>query len=46
MNELSNALRVVNTSFKTVRLLEMFKKTVIFGAFAVCGIYVLKMMRK
>ncbi|MBO5410238.1 MAG: hypothetical protein J6A60_03150 [Clostridia bacterium] len=46
MNELNNALRVVNTSLKTVRLLEIVKKTVILGAVAVCGIYALKMMRK
>ena len=46
MNELTNALKIVNTSIKTVRLLDVIKKAVVFGAVAVCGMYVLKTVWK
>jgi len=46
LNGFSSALKVVNASIKTLRLLDNAKKAVIIGAVAVCGFYAFKMLRK
>lgn len=46
MNDFSSALKMVNASIKTLRLLDNVKKAVIIGAVAVCGFYAFKMFRK
>lgn len=42
MNEITNALRVANVAFKTVRVMDIAKKAVIVSAAAVCCVFALK----
>lgn len=42
MNELTGAIRVAYTAFKTVRIIDIIKKIVIAAAVAICGILALK----
>lgn len=46
MNELSGALRILNTTVSTVKVLDIMKKAVIITACAVCGLYALRVWRK
>lgn len=46
MNEITNALRVANTAFKTVRIIDIVKKLIIAAAAMSCGVFVLRFFRK
>lgn len=46
MNEITNALKVANAAMKTVRTIDIVKKTVIAAAAVSCGFFVLKFFRK
>lgn len=46
MNEITNAVKVVNAAMKTVRTIDIVKKTVIAAATVSCGLLVLKFFRK
>ena len=46
MNEITSALKVANAAIKTVKTIDIVKKTVIAAAAIGCGIFVLKFFRK
>ncbi len=46
MNEITSALKVANAAMKTVKTIDVIKKTVIAAAAVSCGIFVLKFIRK
>lgn len=46
MNELTNAIKVANTAFRTVRVIDVAKKAVIAAAAVSCGVLVFKFFRK
>lgn len=46
MNEITSALRVANTAFKTVKIIDIVKKVVIGAAALLCGFFVLRFWRK
>ena len=46
MNEITNAFKVANAAMKTVKTIDILKKTVIAAAAVSCGIFVLKFFRK
>ncbi len=46
MNEITNALKVANTAIKTVRTIDIVKKTVIAAAAVSCGFFVIRFFRK
>lgn len=39
MNEITNALRVINATYKTVRVMDVTKKVVVASAAAVCCLF-------
>jgi len=45
MNDLTNALRVANIAFRTVRVMDTAKKVIGFSAAAVCCAFVFKFWR-
>lgn len=46
MNEISSALRVANTAMKTVKAIDIAKKTVITASVVLCGALIIKFWRK
>lgn len=42
MNDITNALRVADAAFKTVRIMDIAKKVVIVSAAAACCVFALK----
>lgn len=46
MNEITNALRVANVAVKTVKTIDILKKTVVAAAAVSCGILVIRFFRK
>lgn len=46
MNEITSALRVVNTAFKTVRIIDIVKKIVVATAAVLCGVFAIRFWRK
>lgn len=46
MNELTKALRFADTAIKTVRVIDVIKKAVIFFAAIMCGVFVFRFFRK
>lgn len=46
MNEITNALRVVNTAFKTVRIMDIIKRIVVALAALMCCIFAVRFWRK
>lgn len=46
MNEITNALRVANTAIKTVKTIDVVKKTVIAAAAVSCGVLLIRFFRK
>lgn len=46
MNEITNALRVANAAVKTVKTIDILKKTVVAAAAVSCGILVIRFFRK
>lgn len=46
MNEITNALKVANAAIKTVKTIDIVKKTVIAVAAVGCGIFVIRFFRK
>lgn len=46
MNEITNALRVVNTAFKTVRIMDIIKRIVVAFAALMCCIFAVRFWRK
>ncbi len=45
MNEITNALKVANVAFKTVRVMDLAKKAVVAGAVVACGWLAFKFWR-
>lgn len=45
MNELTNALRVANAAFKTVKAMEFAKKAVVAGAAVACCCFAFRFWR-
>ena len=46
MNEITNALKVANVAMKTVKTIDIVKKTVVAAAAVSCGILVIRFFRK
>ena len=46
MNEITSALRVVNTAFKTVRIIDIVKKIVVASATMLCCVFAIRFWRK
>lgn len=46
MNEISNALKVANTAIKTVKAIDIAKKTVVAASALICGALIIKFWRK
>lgn len=46
MNEITSALRIVNTAIKTVRVMDATKKVVITAAVLGCCVFAVKIWRK
>lgn len=46
MNEITSALRVANTAFKTVRIIDIVKKVIVAAAVMLCGVFMLRFWRK
>ena len=46
MNEITDALRVVNAALKTVRIIDFAKKAVIVSAAATCCVFAFKLYKK
>lgn len=46
MNELTRALRIADTAFKTVRIIDIVKKAVISLAALVCCVFAFRFFRK
>lgn len=46
MNEITNALRVVNATFKTVRIIDVIKKMVITSAVLICCVFAFRFRRR
>lgn len=46
MNEITNALKVANAAMKTVKTIDIVKKTVVAAAAVSCGILVIRFFRK
>ncbi|MBQ4626247.1 MAG: hypothetical protein IJB45_03235 [Clostridia bacterium] len=46
MNEISNALKVVNTTVKTVRIIDITRKLVISAAAALCCFFAIRFWRR
>lgn len=42
MNDLTNALRVANVAFRTIRVMDAAKKIIGFTAAALCCVFALK----
>lgn len=45
MNEITNALRVANAAFRTVRFMEIAKKVIVVSAVAICCFFAVKFWR-
>ena len=45
MNELTNALRVADAAFKTVKVMEYAKKAVVAGSVIVCCCFAFRFVR-
>ncbi len=45
MNELTGALRVVNTAFRTVRIIDIIKKIVIATAAVICCVFAFRIAK-
>ena len=39
MNEITNALRVVNVAFRTIRIMDIVKRVIGFSAVAMCCLF-------
>lgn len=46
MNEITNALKVVSTAFKTVRIIDVIKKIVVASAAMLCCVFAVRFWRK
>lgn len=46
MNEITSALRIVNTAMKTVRVMDITKKVVVTAAVLGCCAFAVKFWRK
>jgi hypothetical protein len=46
MNEITSALRIVNTAMKTVRVMDITKKVVVTAAVLGCCVFAVKYWRK
>lgn len=46
MNELTRALRIADTALKTVRIIDVVKKTVISLAAVMCCVFAFRFFRK
>lgn len=46
MNEISRALRVINTTIKTVKTIDVIKKAVISASVVACCIITVKMLKE
>lgn len=46
MNEISSALRVVNTTVKAVKAIDIVRKLVISAAAAMCCFFVIRLWRR
>ncbi|MBQ8015231.1 MAG: hypothetical protein IJ264_03480 [Clostridia bacterium] len=46
MNEITSAVRVVNTALRTVRVIDVIKKLVVALAALLCCIFALRFWRK
>lgn len=46
MNEITSALRVVNTAFKTIRVIDIVKKIVVASAAVLCCVFTIRFWRK
>lgn len=46
MNEITNALRVINTAVKTVKIIDVIKKAVVASAALICCIFAVRFWRK
>lgn len=46
MNEISNALRVVNTTVKAVKVIDVVRKLVISAAAAICCFLAIRLWRR
>lgn len=46
MNEITSALRVVNTAFKAVRIIDVFKKIVVGAAAMICCAFAIRFWRR
>ncbi|MGN0543899.1 MAG: hypothetical protein ACI4JG_10675 [Acutalibacteraceae bacterium] len=46
MNDITKAIRVANTAFKTVRIIDILKRIVIAAAALFCGLLALRFWRR
>lgn len=46
MNEITSALKVVNTAVKTVRIIDFVKKIIVASAAMLCCVFAIKLWRK
>lgn len=46
MNEITRALRIADTAFKTVRIIDVVKKAVISFAAVACCVFAFRFFRK
>ena len=46
MNEVTNVLKIANTAFKTVQIIDIVKKTVVASAAVACCVLAVRFIRK
>ena len=46
MNEITNVLKIANTAFRTVQIIDIVKKTVIASAAVACCVFAVKFIKK